>query len=499
VPAYWAGGQEWRARLAAPLPGRYEAMTVCSDRDNPALHGQKTLVQAEAYQGGHPLLRHGRLRVSANGRHFEFADGTPFYWLGDTQLMGLCRRLAWPDDFQLLAADRVAKGFSVVQLVAGLYMDMPPFDPRGQNEAGYPWEAGFERINPAYFDMADLRIRWLVREGLMPLIYGAWGYYLPLLGLEKMKRHWRYLVARWGAYPVAWSLAGEATMPYYLSKTPDDDARDQLAGWTEVARYVREVDPYHRLVAIHPPNGVPGRDQVSDDSLLDIDLLQTGHGGFVSVPATVSIVSRERERTPAKPVLVGEVNFEGILHSAEAEVQRLTYWSAVLSGAGAFNYGANGVWQVNTRQQPCGASPHGATWGNMPWEEAYRLPGGVQVALAKRLLERFEWWRFEPHPEWTDPVGGPDNVEYPFAAGIPGQVRVIYMYGPIQPWFHKTKVCRLESDVRYHGFYWDPRSGQEYPLGDIQPSEDGSWTLPFQPEMKDWVLVLQRIALTSLT
>jgi hypothetical protein len=68
-------------------------------------------------------------------------------------------------------------------------LDMPPFDPRGQNEAGYPWEAGCERINPAYFDMADLRTRWLVREGLMPLIYGGWGYYLPLLGLEKMKRH----------------------------------------------------------------------------------------------------------------------------------------------------------------------------------------------------------------------------------------------------------------------------------------------------------------------
>ena len=73
-------------------------------------------------------------------------------------------------------------------------------------------------INPIYFDMADLRIQWLVHSGLVPCIVGCWGYYLPLLGIEKMKKHWRYLVARWGAYPVIWCLAGEALMPFYLAK-----------------------------------------------------------------------------------------------------------------------------------------------------------------------------------------------------------------------------------------------------------------------------------------
>jgi len=45
-----------------------------------------------------------------------------------------------------------------------------------------------------------------------------------------MKRHWRYLVARWGAYPVVWCLAGEGTMPYYLSIAKERDAAEHAPG-----------------------------------------------------------------------------------------------------------------------------------------------------------------------------------------------------------------------------------------------------------------------------
>jgi hypothetical protein len=31
------------------------------------------------------------------------------------------------------------------------------------------------------------------------------------MGMEKVKKHWRYLIARWSAYPVVWCLAGEGT------------------------------------------------------------------------------------------------------------------------------------------------------------------------------------------------------------------------------------------------------------------------------------------------
>lgn len=80
----------------------------------------------------------------------------PFFWLADTWWMVLCKRLSWPENFQLFTADRVAKGFTVIQIVAGLYPNMPAFDERGVNEAGFPWDMDFEQINSGNFAMADL-------------------------------------------------------------------------------------------------------------------------------------------------------------------------------------------------------------------------------------------------------------------------------------------------------------------------------------------------------
>jgi hypothetical protein len=135
VPAFWAGESTWRVRYAPPGAGHYTFRTVCSDTSNRDLHGQSGALTASRYSGSNDLYKHGALRVSGDRRHFAHADGTPFFWLGDTWWMGLCRRLSWPDDFRALTADRVRKCFTVVQIVAGLYPDMPAFDARGENEA----------------------------------------------------------------------------------------------------------------------------------------------------------------------------------------------------------------------------------------------------------------------------------------------------------------------------------------------------------------------------
>ena len=178
MPTFWAGNGTWRVRFAAQEAGHYSFTTVCSDTANRDLHARTGTLEVDKRASSHRNF----VRVSEDKRHFQSADGTPFFWLGDTWWMGLTNRLSWPDGFQTLTADRVAKGFTVVQIVAGLYPDMPPFDPRGANEAGFPWETDFARINPAYFDMADLRIRHLVdsrnravhRRALGVTFYRSW-------------------------------------------------------------------------------------------------------------------------------------------------------------------------------------------------------------------------------------------------------------------------------------------------------------------------------------
>ena len=279
-------------------------------------------------------------------------------------------------------------------------------------------------------------------------------------------------------------------MPYYLSETREEDAQVQREGFTEIARYLHEVDPFDRLVSAHPTQR--GRQQVEDDSVLDFEMLQTGHGDRESLPNTVRLVTEAHAETPTMPVINSEVNYEGIMETCREEVVRLMFWASLLSGTCGHTYGANGIWQVNTWERPFGRSPHGAIWGNTPWREAMRLPGGTQLGLARRLLECYAWERFEPHQEWVQPAGSPEDVKAPFAAGIPGRVRVIYLYDPTFPWSSEPMaVVGLEAGVHYRAFYWDPRTGGEHDLGLVKPDAHGRWPVPLQPTMQDWVLVLE--------
>jgi hypothetical protein len=92
------------------------------------------------------------------------------------------------------------------------------------------------------------------------------------------------------------------------------------------------------------------------------------------------------------------------------------------------------------------------------------------------------------------PSGSPENVDFPFAAGIPGQVRVIYFYWPTnQRPGRQYQVCLLEAGTHYRAFFWNPRNGQEHDLGEVTPDDQNSWYIPIQPELKDWVVVLERI------
>ncbi|MCY4089840.1 MAG: DUF4038 domain-containing protein [Caldilineaceae bacterium] len=510
VPAFWAGDQTWRVRYSSTQTGTHRYRTVCSDASNSSLHGQTGTLEVSPYEGDNPLLEHGPLRVAASGRTFEHIDGTPFFWLADTWWMGFCKRFRWPEDVQELAADRAAKGFSVVQIIAGLYPDMAPFDERGANEAGFPWDREFTRINPAYFDMADLRVAHLVRSGLLPCIVGLWGFFIDFAGPEVVKKHWRYLIARYGAYPVVWCTTGEALMPYYLAEETAEFQQwrtevqlvttadmtwlpaEKRAIWSEIMRMVKETDPYGHPQTIHP-NGFAHL-TVDDPSLVEFNMLHPAHLGYQTMTDMAHLVVSAVEEGPRIPVLVAEVNYEGEMEMSHPETQRFFFWAAVLSGAGGHTYGAIGIWQMNTPEKPYGPSPHGASYGNRPWNEAAQLPGSTHVGNSKRLLERYAWWDFEPHPEWVEPHNTVEDRFMPYAAGIPGQVRIFYLPGPSIRYVNRGEVTitGLEAGVRYRGFYYDVQSGQELESVPLTGDGQGNCTMPKASIIWDWVFVMER-------
>src|SRR4030095_15249496 len=84
LPTFWAGENIWKARFASPVTGTHRFRTVCSETRDRGLHGVSVQVQVDPYDGDNRLLIHGALRTSLSRRYLEHADGTPFFWLGDT-------------------------------------------------------------------------------------------------------------------------------------------------------------------------------------------------------------------------------------------------------------------------------------------------------------------------------------------------------------------------------------------------------------------------------
>jgi hypothetical protein len=452
VPAFWAGGNQWRVRYASPLVGAHHYRTQCSEASDAGLHGIQGQVEITPYTGSNPLYRHGPLHVARDCRHFEHADGTPFFWLGDTWWKNLCKRMTW-EGFQELTSDRKGKGFTVVQIVCGPYPDEGAFEPRWENEAGKPYETrDFSRVNPAYFDFADRRIQHLVAAGIVPAIVGGWGRSdcdaMKLAGVDGIKRHWRHLIARYGAYPAVWIIGGESQGPL----------------WTEVARHVRRTDPYGHPATMHPHQS--GRSSVTDETVIDFDMLQTGHGDWDAARGAIPKLQAAYARTPVMPVMIGEYCYEGHMQTAFQDVQRYVFWGSMLSGSAGLTYGAAGVWHASVEGDPGLARVYDLT----TWKEGMNFPGSTQLGLGKRLLEQYPWAQFEPHPEWTEPGS--------YAAGIPGEVRFIYM--PKRGIYNWTGpvVHDLERDVPYHAFYFDPAGGRRFDLGCV--TNPGPAAQPFE-------------------
>lgn len=477
VPAFWAGGNDWKFRYASNQPGTHTWRTECGDVANAGLHGVTGMIEVEPYRGENPLLKHGPVRVARDRRHFEHADGTPFFWLGDTWWKNLCKRMTW-EGFQELTADRRAKGFNVVQIVCGPYPDEGFLEPRMANEGGLPYESvKFEKINPEYFNYADRRLQHLVEAGIAPALVGAWGRgdcnSMKAIGADGLKRHWRYLVARYSAYPVFWILAGEI---------PDETKWGQ-GQWAEVATYLRGIDPHHRPLTCHTGHGRRGAP--GDNHVIDFDMVGGNHDERIAVDAkTVAIVSAAYSKEPPMPVLVGETCYEGHMQQGFGDVQRRMFWGSILSGAAGHTYGAAGIWHASVEGDPgCASAAFGGTrvYDWTTWKEGMNYPGATQLGIGKKLLEQYPWARFEPHPEWAPGC---------FAAGIPGGTRFIYIpRRGIYDWKGIT-VNNLMPGVPYATFFFDPATGRRFDQG-VVTTDSGSWNTPDLPSPQDWVLVME--------
>lgn len=479
VPAFVSEGL-WRFRYSSESLGnhRYRAGEYV---------GAIEVVSPAAESGNRDVLP---FRVSADHRHFEHVDGSPFLWIGDTWWHGFVVPKISDDEFRELARLRFSQGFSVIQIVV-LPPEAGPFDGSVRSRSGWAWAEGFDEINVAWWDDADRRIRILLDEGLVPCIVGSWGYHLGMMDDRQALRLWREMVARWGSLPVTWCLAGEPSMLWYQDEAyreilelvlslPKEERlaayrlasrdlnADQLARLNLVARSLRELDSFSRPVTVHMvPLEMPWA-ILEDSDYADYWMLQTGHAGVRDLPGALSMLDQAYRYQPTKPVLNGECGYEGIGNSNWEDVQRLQVWSHMLSGAAGHTYGAHGIWGMNTQEHSSGLSSGSAP----PWKVAKDFSGARSVGFAGRLLRRYEWWTLVPRPELVARTNGSEGRLGPFAAELADGTRLVYL--PSYAFADEAVVLRELGSLPWVVNCVDLATEREYPSFTVTPDADGT-------------------------
>ena len=270
VAGFWDGGQTWKVRFAPPAPGEWSYVSASADA---GLNGVKGTLRATAWTvadlEANPA-RHGFVRVAQRGprpgRYFEYADGTPFLWVGDTWWAWTKKGILF-SSFKKLADDRAAKGFSVGQMYFS-----------GQ---GWLLDVAHEAPDLEQIRKVEQFIAYANSKGITVWIHAWWSRkgLNKTAGPEKIRRWWRYVIHRLGAYNVIWVLAGEYNMYNYGGMG--------LPFWKDLGAMVRSEDPYQRIIGAHPtpPGWAGGADApqwstgavLHNEPWLDYNQSQVGH------------------------------------------------------------------------------------------------------------------------------------------------------------------------------------------------------------------------------
>ena len=282
VYGFWDGDNNFKVRITATKPGEWEWKSGSNQPEDKGLNNQTgsfTAVEWTEEEKGKNPNRHGFLRPTANGHALQYADGTPFFMVGDTWLAGATWRLPFrnaPADenyepgpgmgFEDAVMYRKKQGFNSVSMIAcfpnwesdynpstyadsnGIYLRnaWEKFDyltkdgkmtaKNMRDEYGnhpfemskeHPGVADFNQIIPEYFQSLDKKMQYLSDQGFVPLletvrrdICPAWKAYFDFN--ESYSRYVQYLSSRYGAYNFIYSKIHLDWIPKEYSLTGDE-------------------------------------------------------------------------------------------------------------------------------------------------------------------------------------------------------------------------------------------------------------------------------------
>ncbi|MDR0630335.1 MAG: DUF4038 domain-containing protein [Treponema sp.] len=492
--AYWDGGNSYKVSFAPTETGGWTY--VLAAPENTGLNGKTGIVECIAYTGDLPIYRRGFLKIGGQGKYIAYDDDTPFFWLGDTH-WGFIAGEKWNESnhpdmksmFKGMVDKRREQGFNVYQTnlrSEGGFMGSTHF-----------WVDGKEGLLPDvdfYQTEVDKRMSYLADAGMVNALGFAWGG--SVLGkLELQKNLARYIIARYGALPMVWTLAGEVAGYNSMER------RACIDGWREVALLVQELDGYKHLRTAHYTNERPFADYYQNEPWFDFTLNQAGHGDY---PISGKHYRDHRKQFPGKPFIEGEALYEFVFtleenggRVADADMVRRVAYMSIQTGGCGFTYGAQGIWDT-VWEKPKEAvlfnpfNPHGITW-----HEAVDGPGAAQMGYMRAFYEALGFEKFRPFmgclnsklPFSDEALFGMFNP-YIMAAE---DMSLVVLYFTAQTRTIGASIKYLKNRP-YQAKWFNPRENKYLPIEEPVIPRRGEWEIPRTPDAKDWLLVVSEVS-----
>ena len=474
VDAFWDGGRTWRVRFSADQPGPWKFRTTCSDKANSGLHNETGEFICTAATGQRRFEKHGQVRVARDQRHLEHADGTPFFWLADTVWNGA--RVAELKDWEFYAGIRASQRFTVAQWAA-----CPGGDLKDQSAyGGFP-----ERItiNPDFFKRLDAKLDVLSQAGILSAI-------APLREItsqtnsavalpdDQAELLVRYIVARWGADPVAWLIAFEG-----------DAGAKNVGRWKRIGQAVFGARA-HAPVVLFPGEAQWLLDEFRDQKWVDVL-------GYQSVNDVTEDALKwtftgpfptEWKKEPARPLIPFAPYENGVIAQSgkrfsSDDVRHAIYWSLLLAPPAGVSYGGQGVANWDTTVGPKDEQTKAA---DLPmWRKALFMPAAKQMRSLAKVMTSINFWELRPGQKAVATQPGEQSPRRFIAAANNQENTLSVVYVP------EERTLELSQDVMPHSptvGWLNPRTGENNPAVAVLAGRSCQFPTP---EPGDWLLVMK--------
>lgn len=327
---------------------------------------------------------------------------------------------------------------------------------------------------------------YVADAGLVNALGQAWAFSIRGdHGVEHQKHLARYLVARYGAYPMVWTLAGE------VAGYGKEDRAALIDGWREVALEIEARDGYGHLATAHYTNERPFADYYQDEAWMDFTLNQAGHGDYLIKASDYFDYLAAHDD---KPFVEGEALYEFCSTLEEmgtrlctADMLRRVAYICMQAGGAGYTYGAQGIWD-NVWESPEELDPFMAIFNRfgITWAQAVDGEGAVQMGYMRSFYEENHFWELAPY-ETTD-AGNLFANKAPLATANRDLSRIVAYFGDTVR--RKLAIEGVPTGAAYASRWFNPRTGA-YRDGENVSVVTDSITLPDKPEVGDWLLVLE--------